>query len=354
MNTSSRNGPDLFLAEILEQPEALSRTLRCWLAQDFESRLAKVLPKTKVPLVVMTGMGSSLDACYPACAFLNRHGLRTVAVESGELLSSYPALCSPKNLLVVVSQSGESAEVVRLMKELDSAFVVVGVTNTADSYLAKQSTVPLLMDAGQEETVSTKTYVATLFLLLMLAYRLVGTPVRERERDFEQTIAVLRSFLAGWRPALKPLVELFRDCAYLSLIARGPSLASALEGALVLKESARRPAEAISGGQFRHGALELVSERYGYILFSGEEQTRPLIRSLGRDIVRYGGRVAFIGGEGSDAPESIPTVAFQVSNPYLMPVLEIVPVQLLAWSLANLEGRTISGFEKISKVIRNE
>jgi glucosamine--fructose-6-phosphate aminotransferase (isomerizing) len=151
---------------------------------------------------------------------------------------------------------------------------------------------------------------------------------------------------------VRPLVDAAAASSHLSLIGRGPSLASAHEGALILKEAARRSSEAVSGGLFRHGPIEVVSERGGYIFFPGDSATRGLILGLGRDIARYGGRVVYVGA--AEEAEGGETVALPETHPLVLPILEIAPIQLLALALAAREGRTIGGFERLTKVTRVE
>src|SRR6266542_7128366 len=182
----------------------------------------------------------------------------------------------------------------------------------------------------------------------MLAHTLAGAKLADKMQEFEEIVGKLDDFLNGWSEKLQPLVNMAQPCSYLSLVGRGPSLASALDGAQMLKEAGHKLAEGVSGGQFRHGAVELVSPGYGYILFPGDRRTRELMLRLGRDISGYGARLAYVGGEAS-ADAGAVWVPFEVSSPYLWPVLEIVPLQLLARSFAALEGRAVNGFEKMSK-----
>lgn len=342
---------DLFLTEILEQPQALRSSLaQARDAAPLRSRLRETWRRLR--LVVFTGMGSSLDACYPACILLNERGLPAVAVETAELLHYYPALRSEDCLLIVVTQSGESAEPVRLMEELTPQTGVISVTNGLSNTVARRSMLAVDIHAGTELTVSTKTYVASIFTLVQLAYALLGVAPEENAQEFNETIDHVEKFLDGWRARIQPLVTLALSCRHMSLIGRGPSLGTAHEGALILKEAGHRLWEAISGGHFRHGPMELVSEDLGYILFPGSGSTRDLMLSLGRDISGYGGKVAYIG------PAPVTGNALWLTrpggNPYLAAALDIIPVQLLAWSLASLEGRTINGFEKMGKVTRTE
>src|SRR6266545_709059 len=120
---------DLFLQEILEQPQALRTTMKHWSEGAEEARVREKLGKVRPPLVVFTGMGSSLNACLPACTYLNQRGIAAAALESAELLYYHPALYAPENLLIVVSQSGESVEPVRLMEALPDRVLAITLTN---------------------------------------------------------------------------------------------------------------------------------------------------------------------------------------------------------------------------------
>ncbi len=347
-------GEDLFLKEILEQPQALRTTVRHWLKGEVETRVRLKMGGWRPPLVIFTGMGSSLNACYPSTAFLNHNHLPAIVLESAELLHYYPAFRAGKHLLVVVSQSGESIEPVRLMEKIEPQVFVISLTNGLENTIASKSTLRLDMHAGPELTVSTKTYVCAQFALLMLAHILVGTSLRQKTREFEEIVSALETFLEGWNEKLQPLIDMAKSCPYLSLVGRGPSRASAFDGAQMLKEAGHKLAEPVTGGQFRHGAIELVSTEYGYILFPGDDRTRDLMLRLGRDIAGYGARVAYVGGTQRPSSDDSVWIPLGAAHPYLSPVLEIVPLQLLARSLAALEGRTVDGFEKMTKVIRIE
>lgn len=351
---SGSSKADLFLAEILEQPQALRNSLARWSEEPpVGVRLQETWGRRAPRLVVFTGMGSSLDVCYPACVLLNERGVPALALETAELLHYYRSLCCAGCILIVVTQSGESAEPVRLMETLPPGSFVISLTNGLENTVAKRSMLALDIHAGKELTVSTKTYVASLFALVRLAYSLLGEAPEENYREFYGTVDSLEEWLNGWRATIRPLVALAQSRQHLTLIGRGPSLASAHEGALILKEAGHKLCEALSGGHFRHGPIELVSEKFGYILFPGHERTRDLMRRLGRDISGYGGEVVYVGANPARREDHF-WIELPQGNPYLAPALEIVPLQVLAWSLAQLEGRVINGFEKMGKVTRTE
>src|SRR5207249_2930935 len=160
--------------------------MRHWIEDAVEARVREKLGKVRPPLVVFTGMGSSLNACLPACAYLNQQGIAAAALESAELLYYYPALYAPESLLIVVSQSGESVEPVRLIEALPDRVPAISVTNGLENTIARRSRLALDMHAGPELTVSSKTYVCAQLALFLLACAISGS--RIDKRDLEETI----------------------------------------------------------------------------------------------------------------------------------------------------------------------
>src|SRR5438105_1312153 len=151
--------PDPFLAEIAGQPAALRRS-----AAGLHDQLAVL---RRVPAVrngrqlIFTGMGGSYDTCYAPVTALASAGISGLMVDSAELLYFRRPTLSGATLMVVVSQSGESAEVVRLLEELhhtpDRPFVV-SITNGQNNAVARMADVSLDSRAGQEKGPSTMTF----------------------------------------------------------------------------------------------------------------------------------------------------------------------------------------------------
>ena len=142
-----------YLRDLLEQPEAVARTIAGLADERGLDRMAGGLRGGRWRRVVLTGMGSSCYACRPLYLRLLKEGVTPVMVEAGELIHYERDWLTPDTLVIAVSQSGRSAEIVRLMECARGQSEIVGVTNTADSPLATESTATLLMHAGIESTV---------------------------------------------------------------------------------------------------------------------------------------------------------------------------------------------------------
>ncbi len=128
-----------YLRDILDQPRALDETLPGWRSRKTLHQLAVRLQKGKFKTVVLTGMGSSFHALHPLHMELINHGLTAMMVETSELLYYRNRLFDPKTLIIAVSQSGQSAEVVRLLEINRGKSSVIAITNTPHSPLAEQS-----------------------------------------------------------------------------------------------------------------------------------------------------------------------------------------------------------------------
>jgi glucosamine--fructose-6-phosphate aminotransferase (isomerizing) len=136
------------------------------------------------------------------------------------------------------------------------------------------------------------------------------------------------------------------------LLGRGPARAATELGALVLKESGVM-AESVESGLFRHGPLELAGPRMTAIVMATEPETRRLDLGLAADLVETGANVLVVTPDG-EAPKGARPVATGYLDRALMSAVSIVPVQLLAWTLAGTRGRTPGQYTRASKVTTRE
>ena len=287
-----------YLSDVHEQPDALRRVADA-LPADLQRAvpLAERLRRGDFTSVIFTGMGSSLIGVYPATIILAEHGIPALAVETSELVLAYRSLLGEKSLPVAVSQSGQSAEIVRLVADLDSRVPLIGVTNTPDSPLAKHSLVVLPMYAGAEASVATKTYTCTLAVLHLLALTLTGQPVDGARRDIQTTADQLTDLLPAFVAQIPGIAQQIMPLRFIEYLGRGASRASAITAALITKETAKMPTEGMAGGQFRHGPWEMLAPDITVCIFAGARAARRLDLALAGDIVTRQGNVILIGPE---------------------------------------------------------
>ena len=174
------NFPDPFIAEISGQPAAVRRAAEGLAEQ--RAALDVIAASARKRTIVFTGMGSSYDACYPAVTELARSGIAAVMLDASELLHFRTGMLGPSTLMVAVSQSGESAEVVRVAREVlnrNEPPMVVAVTNGTANTLAGLSDVSLDTRAGEETGPSTMTFAGSLVVMAAVARVMTGRPSDE-------------------------------------------------------------------------------------------------------------------------------------------------------------------------------
>jgi glucosamine--fructose-6-phosphate aminotransferase (isomerizing) len=334
-----------YLSDLLDQPRALEATRASLLQTTVFDRIAKACPTDRFQRVVLTGMGSSYFALHPLCIELAAGGWTPLMIETSELIHYYSHLLTPSTLLVAVSQSGKSVETVRLLELNAGKATVIGVTNHADSPVSRQAEFAVLTDAGEEYSVSCKTYVSALMALPMLAASLCGIDRGQRLDILKAAPQAVDTYLKDWRAHAGEFIELLRDTRHLFFVGRGSSLAAARTGALIIKESDHFHAEGMSSAAFRHGPFEMLQPGMLVGVFSGDAKTRALNDGLAEDIARTGAKSVSFADDAAQPACRLPHV-----SDILRPIVEILPIQMITLALAALAGREPGKFDRATKV----
>ena len=345
--------PDPFIEEISGQPDALRRA-----ADGLADQAGQLdaLTERRGGVAVFAGMGSSYDACYPAVTALGRAGHRAFMLDASELLHFRLPMLGRADDLVLVSQSGESAETVRVAQQVRARAGgprVLAVTNDPNSSLATAADLTLRTNAGAETGPSTMTFAAALVVIGAIANVVAGTDPREVARaislEAEIAAAAIDDLLA-WEELPDDLVTWHGGRATTVILARGGARAAAEMGALTLKEAVGMPVESLQAAQFRHGPLELAGPGLAALVIATEPETRELDLSMADELRRLGAAVWTI-TSGAAAPGATDIGPL---HRLLSPAAAIVPAQLLAWRLAILAGREPGSYRHAAKVTLHE
>ncbi|MDE3178068.1 MAG: SIS domain-containing protein, partial [Acidobacteriota bacterium] len=299
------------------------------------------------PVVVFTGMGSSLYASYPAQAYLSERGIRSLVWETAELLHHHLKFLGPDTLLVVVSQSGETVEVKRLLEALPRNQAVLGVVNVEASTLARKSSLMLPMMSGRQDRVSTKTYMCSVAVLMYLAFAIAREDPRAVSHALLRAIESMEGVIEHSAEIVPPTVEFFNHPTYTALMSRGPDLSSAYQGALMLKEVARLAAEATSAAQFRHGPIEIVNTAHRYIviarkntLLTGRRSliTGKFLLGIAEEIRSHGGRVLLLTDLPAEEASNTRLLQMESAGLGMGTLVDTLHIQLVANELALRAG----------------
>lgn len=343
----------VLLHEIREQPNAIRDTL--FMERRQISHTANALGRRHLHFL---GMGSSYLASLYAKYLLQELAQRRVETHLASEFIHYPPALERSDVFVAISQSGESIETVKAAEFLKRRHVpILGITNDSRSKLAKLSNQLLITHAGKERCSSTKTFTSTLALLhdFATATALHAGRIDEQRQELlsnslMRTVLSLEKRLGGWEEASRLWASRLASCRSVMVVGRGPNVVAALQGALLLKEIAKIPAEGMSGGEFSHGPIEATSNQMAVVVLGGG-RTGRLQSKLAHRTNSLGGRVLMV------APREvrgIDSISFGEGDEALTIFPCIVVLNLLAYYAAIKNGLNPDKFSIISKITRRE
>jgi glutamine---fructose-6-phosphate transaminase (isomerizing) len=333
-----------YFSDLMNQPEALRATWEVLRGADALEGIGRECGKEQFERVVLTGMGGSFFGLHPLAMELAASGWTPMMLETSELIHYYAELLEPSTLVVAISQSGKSAETVRLLEMNARRAKVIGVTNWADSPLARGADFAVMTAAGDEYTVSCKTYVTTQMALRMLGAVLSSADAGARLRELEGAAEVFADYLSGWKQHVDELIQILTGVRDVFLVGRGESLAAAQTGALTIKESTHFHAEGMSSAALRHGPFEMMMEGIFVGVLAGDAKTRELNERLVKDLSGTAARAVLFAND-AEGVCRLPKVPKALRT-----VVEVLPVQMMTLALAALGGREAGKFELATKV----
>lgn len=350
--------PHYMLKEIYEIPEAVYRVTLS--IMDKYLRLASMIIHGARDIYIVAN-GSSLHAGMVATYYFNElAGISVTPVSAAEFPYSVLETVSTGSVIIAVSQSGETSDVINSVKQAKQrGAVIVGVTNNVGSRLALESNVYLPIGAGPEIAVpATKSFSATVVAMLLLAmysgiytgrqsfneYNSLVGEVRESSKELKTILTRLDTEIA----TILDSMPLFNN-TYVA--GSGITYPIALEGALKLKEAALIHAEGMQLGELRHGPLTLVGRGFPVILIEPfEDSAKSLYLKVAREIANRDAVLLAISTE--SGPREGRGIYIEVpARRHLYPVIVALPLQLLAYRIGVRLNRPIDRPPGLAKAI---
>lgn len=332
-----------YLEDILSQPESLKK---CAEALKKQERIMQEIKQEKYEKIVLAGMGSSNYGLVAADIFLAEHGFKSYRYSASELLHHYKEILDEQTLLILVSQSGESAEIINLLNCCDKDVCIVGITNNKESTLSRKSKYRLFMEVESEQSVTTRTYMAGMAITLCLSMVLAGFSFNH----FLKGLLKVVKRMEGLNERCESIKKFTPENNSIWILGRGIDYGSALSSALFLREVARVDAISECCGEFRHGPFEVVDSKFYGIVIDTQKHVHSINAKLVEDIQKKGGTVLFL----SPWKESLPGIKLPVCDDWYQPFLSIIPIQILANELARQKGIRAGEFRWGSKVTKTE
>ncbi len=355
------------LKEIFDQPQAIEDTLRGrvpFSGLNFE-RETGLTPRvlSRVKRVRLIGCGTAYHACL-----VGRYWMESLAGLSAdaETASEYryrESVMPPGELVIAVSQSGETADTLGAARMARARGAkVLAVTNCLGSALAREADFSLFTRCGPELGVaSTKAFTGQMAALVVVAARLGlarRALARARASELANALLSLPSAAAG---ALKLGAEILKIARQLRraedffYIGRDLNYAVALEGALKLKEISYLHAEGYAGGELKHGPIALIEKGVPVVALATRSRLRDKIAGAVSEVKARGARLIAVQTEGdpplhgADAILWLPDI-----SEILSPILAVIPLQLLAYHIAHLRGCDVDQPRNLAKSVTVE
>ncbi|MEA9600562.1 glutamine--fructose-6-phosphate transaminase (isomerizing) [Polynucleobacter sp. MG-28-Ekke-A2] len=351
--------------EIFEQPRAIGDTLAN--IADFGPGLFEAKPedwKAFEQILILACGTSYYSACVAKYWLEDIAGIPTQV----EIASEYryrTTVPNPKTLIVVVSQSGETADTLaalRHAKSLGHRFTLA-ICNVASSAMVRETDWHFLTKAGAEIGVaSTKAFTTQLLALYLLAVSIAKrdgriSPEKEKEllRELRHLPKALHAVLA-LEPQIIAWSDAFSKCENALFLGRGMHYPIALEGALKLKEISYIHAEAYPAGELKHGPLALVTDKMPVVTVAPKDELLEKLKSNMQEVKARGGMLYVFADQDTEIVNGDGIHVIRLPEHYgnLSPILHVVPLQLLAYHTACVRGTDVDKPRNLAKSVTVE
>jgi len=357
------------LKEIMEQPEALSDTIRSLVtlqpAEVHLEDLGAVDARLKdVRRVILVGMGTSLHAAMVGRAFIERLAGVAAETDNASEFRYRDPVVGPGTLVVSVSQSGETVDVLEAMAVArEKGALQITICNNEGAQTTRVSDGTIYTRAGLERGVaSTKCFTTAMVALYALALRLGeargrldSAELQTRIRDLARVPDVAARAL-GDRGPIQLLANHFYDTRHFLFLGRGLAFPVAMEGALKMKEISYIHAEGYAAGEMKHGPIALIDRSFPTVAVAPKHALRSKVISNIQQIQARGGEVVAVTTEGdaelavlADHTLSIPEVAALME-----PIVTSIPLQCLAYHVAVRRGCDVDQPRNLAKTVTVE
>ncbi len=355
--------------EIFEQPEALANTLEIVGGSKsiqpgiFGAEAANLLADVDSILILACGTSSH-------SGFTARYWLEAIAGVpcNVEIASEYryrTSVPNPRQLIVAISQSGETADTLAALRHAKSLGQnkTLAICNVPESAIVRECALRFITRAGPEIGVaSTKaftTQLAALFLLVLVMAKVRQQLSVEQEAVFIEQLRhlpVAVNKVLGLEPEIEAWAKRFADKHHALFLGRGRHYPIALEGALKLKEISYIHAEAYPAGELKHGPLALVDSDMPVISVAPNDQLLDKLKSNLKEVQARGGELYVFADADSEIPESEGVHILRLPEHYgeLSPILHVIPLQLLSYHVALVKGTDVDKPRNLAKSVTVE
>ncbi len=360
--------PHFMLKEIFEQPGSISNAMAGRVvAETGEAHLGGVTLSDdeikNISRIVITACGTSWHAGLIGEYMLEEYARIPVEVEYASEFRYRDPLVDPTSVVVVISQSGETADTLAAMREAQrKGAKAVGICNVVGGTIARESDCGTYVHAGPEIGVaSTKAFTSQVVVLMLLTMHLAKIrlgdfpPGKEVVSALQRLPSQVQDILERNDKIKEIAVEYSCNNNFLYL-GRGCHFPVALEGALKLKEISYIHAEGYPAAEMKHGPIALIDDKMPVVVVAVKDSAYAKIMGNIEEVKARGGRILAIASEGDeDIAKKVDHVIYiPATLPALTPILSVLPLQLLAYHIAVIRGCNVDQPRNLAKSVTVE
>jgi len=346
------------LKEIFEQPETIRNVLR---GRIKDGRIKLTLDFDSLNKIIFVACGTSWHSGLIGKYIIEKlTGIQTEVDYASEFRYRNPIIAE-NDVVVAISQSGETADTLAALKEAKSKGAnVIGIINVVGSTISREVNSGIYLHAGPEIGVaSTKAFTSQIFAILLLAMFIrqkKGMPIDNELLDEMNSLHEKIRQVVSMSSEIRKVAENFKDSKNFLYLGRGINFPVALEGALKLKEISYIHAEGYPAAEMKHGPIALVDENMPVIFIASKDENYEKTLSNIEEVRARGGRIIAIANEKDERLEKIAEKVFIVpkTNSLLSPVVNVIILQLLAYHIADLKGIDVDKPRNLAKSVTVE
>lgn len=360
--------PHFMLKEIMEQPETVRNSMRGRiLLEDGTSKLGGLVDAVERLVgskrIIFTACGTSWHSGLVGEYMIEQFCRIPAEVEYASEFRYRNPIVNKDDAIFFISQSGETADTLAALREAKlKGALVLGICNVVGSSIARETNSGVYTHAGPEIGVaSTKAFTSQLVVMalitLLIARRKSMSTVDGRAIAEELlTLPDKIQTILNLSDKIQQIAEEFKNASNFLYLGRGYNFPVALEGALKLKEISYIHAEGYPAAEMKHGPIALIDENMPVIFIAPKDSTYEKILSNIQEVKARGGRIIAIANEDDNEIDKL--VDFSIKIPHtirmLMPILTVIPLQLLAYHVAVKKGLNVDQPRNLAKSVTVE
>ncbi|MDO8529903.1 MAG: glutamine--fructose-6-phosphate transaminase (isomerizing) [bacterium] len=348
------------LKEIFEQPEAIENTLRGRVVNG-NIKLSINFDITRIQRIIITACGTSWHSALMGKYLIENIAGIPVEVDYASELRYRNPIMRQNDLVVVLSQSGETADTLAALQlAKEKGATTLGIVNVVGSTIAREVDSGIYLHAGPEIGVaSTKAFTCQVTALVLLALHLKqkGSDAESKKIIRElQMIPQKISEILKTSGQIRSLAKKFKDRKHFLYLGRNLNFPVALEGALKLKEISYIHAEGYPAAEMKHGPIALIDENMPVVFIAPKDEIYKKVLSNMEEVKARGGNIIAIVNHNDPAMKKLAKHVIQVPKTIdvLSPLVNVIPLQLLAYHIADLKGLNVDRPRNLAKSVTVE